>query len=142
VRPAHPGGVKLGLAAFWLAALHVLMSVALLMPDHYAKLFDGAAYNLAGQTALLFGCLTAMLFALPAVASIPSVWDALTSRQRLFARRAGYAALFFVALHVFALGIGGWMRPETWPGGMPPITMLSCLAVLVPLAAMPFRRRR
>jgi hypothetical protein len=132
---------KIGLAAFWLASLHVLMSLALMMPEHYPKLYEGAAYNLAGQVALLFGCLTAMLFALPAVMSIPSVWSALASGQRLFVKRAGYAALLTVALHVFALGIGGWMRPGTWPAGMPPITLLSCVAVLIPLAARPFRAR-
>jgi hypothetical protein len=141
VRPAPPAGVKIGLAAFWLAALHVLMSMALLMPDHYAKLYEGAAYNLTGQTTLLFGCLTVMLLALPAVASIPSVREALTSGQRLFARRAGYAALFFIALHVFALGIAGWLRPSTWTGGLPSPTLLTFLAVLAPLAAMPFRKR-
>ena len=36
----------------------------------------------------------------------------------------------FGTIHVMVMGVSGWSKQETWPGNMPPITLLS---VIVPL---------
>ena len=43
-----------------------------------------------------------------------------------------FAALFFVA-HLVALGLPGWLAPDGWNGGLPPISLVALLAALVPL---------
>jgi DMSO/TMAO reductase YedYZ heme-binding membrane subunit len=126
--------VERGLAAFVLAVLHSFMSLALLTPVIYPTLYVESRLNLEGGLAVLAGCLALVFFAMLAVSSIPGIKDSLAAGKWRSVRRLGYAALLLTGVHAAAIGIKTWMRPETWPGGLPPITMLSVLATLAPLA--------
>ena len=44
-----------------------------------------------------------------------------------------WAALLFGTCHVIITGCQDWVNVDSWPGGMPPITMT---AVLIPMLAM------
>lgn len=110
-------GWDAGRIAVWLATLHVLMSLALLGPSCYPKLYLDGGLNFTGDLALLGGCLAFALCLIPA------------------ATVARYAVLAVAAAHVCAIGFTGWLTPRAWPGYMPPITLLSCLILAAPLAA-------
>lgn len=125
----------LGLAGFGLAALHSLMSMALLGPTYYPKFFGAEKMNLVGELTILFGVVGMFWLASPAVTSLPNMQQALGDTLWKRAQRAGYVALAFTALHCFAMGVQGWLEPETWPGSLPPITMLAFVIGVVPLVA-------
>jgi DMSO/TMAO reductase YedYZ heme-binding membrane subunit len=127
--------VRFGLTGLALTAVHVLMSLALLDPAYYPKLYNLAKLHLAGEIAMLCGCVAAILLALPAIASLPALAEALGRRRWSACQRMGYAALAITGIHVLAIGVPGWFAPATWPGGMPPITLLSFLIALAPLGA-------
>jgi len=54
-------------------------------------------------------------------------------------QRLGYLALILVVVHLVALGLKGWLTPKGWPIGLPPISLLSLLAALVPLTVKSMR---
>jgi hypothetical protein len=44
-----------------------------------------------------------------------------------------WIALTFGTTHVLIMGVQGWNDQDKWPGGMPPITLMSTLIPLVAL---------
>lgn len=110
-----------------LALAHALLSFALLNPHYYAKFFEGGALTFLAGLSLTIGV-------------------AATAAMDLGARRSGswrpgqrHAALalvaFAVGVHAALPAFTGWIAPSTWPGWMPPITLLSfllgCVAVIL-----------
>jgi hypothetical protein len=127
-----------GLAGFGLAVIHVFVSFAVLGPPAYPGLFDGGVLSLAGWVCLLFGALATALLALPAIYSFPR-WRTLLGAHRFRpAQLLGYAALALTAGHVLSVGAHNWTAVSAWPGGLPPISLLSFIACVVPLGAKAF----
>ncbi len=124
-----------GLSGFALAVLHVLVSFAVLAPEYYPRLFDEASLSAAGWACLVFGALATPLFAIPAVYSFPHLVPKLGPEHWKRAQRLGYAGLALTALHVLSIGVHNWTAVSAWPGGMPPISLLSFIACVVPLGA-------
>lgn len=48
-------------------------------------------------------------------------------------QHAGYAALFFVVIHLVALGYQGWLAPQGWQWGIPPVSLVAVVVAMVPL---------
>lgn len=97
--------------------LHILMSLILYSQAYYGKFFivDGKM-NLTGELMLLFGILAAYAF-----------WairgPVLDDKVRL--RFLHLIASGLVALHLLVMGWAGWLKIDKWPGGLPPISLLS-----------------
>lgn len=114
-----------GVVATWSVFAHVLASVVLLA----AGQFDGfttadGALSLRVQAALLVGI----------VGLLALVWQRGRTPDRAvrFARRGVMAAAL---VHVTLLGAPGWARPDTWHGGLLPITLLSAAVAAFGIAA-------
>jgi DMSO/TMAO reductase YedYZ heme-binding membrane subunit len=135
-------GKALGLMGFTLMAAHALMSLLLLAPSYYPKFFDGDKLNVAGELGLLLGVVSFGCFTVPAIASLPRAPEALGADRWARAQRVGYWGLAAAALHVLALGLRGWLDPSSWPGCLPPITMISFLIAVTPLLARLVRNNR
>ena len=76
----------------------------------------------------------ALLFLLsPAVTTLPMMPKALGGWRWQRTQRAGYLALSLVLVHLVVLGWKGWLAPEGWHGGLPPISLIAAVAALVPL---------
>ena len=143
----NPGVLKaqriLSRAALVLAMLHVMFSFLLLGPHYYPGLFgaDGSV-NTTGGWSILAGVFTLLLFWL---------FQRLRYADKIQARGVKkYLRLVEkllpagAALHAGILGFNGWLKPSVWPGGMPPITLLSVgvLAVGITLAlSVPVRNK-
>ena len=48
-------------------------------------------------------------------------------------QRMGYVALVLTAVHLFALGFKGWLKPEAWPAWMPSISLVAFVVTIIPL---------
>lgn len=145
--PLLPARKYLGLLGFGLAAVHAVMSLLLFSPAYYPKFFsDGGKLNLTGELSMLFGILAFFIFFAVALASIPSIGAALDERKWKAVQRAGYLALALVLLHVFVMGIEGWLKPSGWPGGLLPISLVASVVIaftlLVRIAVALFPGRR
>ena len=128
-----------GVIGFTLMLLHVVLSLAILNRTYYPKLFAGDRLSLAGEICIVAGSIAAVLLMRPFTATLPGMRTELGDSRWLRWQRTGYVALALIALHCAMLGVGGWIAPSTWPGGLPPISMISFLVAAVPLARLMLR---
>jgi hypothetical protein len=109
------------------AALHVLISLALFSPAYYAKFFVLAKLTAAAGLATSLGAIAAVAMA---VGALPRQEEKTEQKLRSLALLA-----FVAGSHAAIPGLGGWFEPATWPGLMPPITLLAflvgCAAIVI-----------
>lgn len=143
VRSPGPGGGEnrrslartAGLSGFALAVAHVLITLVVFSRDAYPRLFDGADLSPVGWAGLVSGALATPLFALPAIYSFPRLVAKLDLHHWKRAQHLGYSGLAITALHVLSIGGHNWTAFSAWPGGLPPISLLSFVACVLPLVA-------
>ena len=123
-----------GLMGFFLAAVHAFFSLSLLSPAYYGKYFDdGGRLNLQGEVAMTVGILALFFLLSPAVTTLPMMPKAIGGQRWKRSQRAGYVALTLVVAHLVVLGVKGWLAPQGWHGGIPPVSLVAVVAALVPL---------
>jgi methionine sulfoxide reductase heme-binding subunit len=121
----------LGILGFALAALHSMMSLAILSPAYYGKFYvEGGKMNLIGESSLLFGIFAFLIFSIVAVTSMPSIENSLGGRAWIRIQRLGYLAFFFVLLHVMVMGFKGWFDPASWQYGLISISLIAALIII------------
>jgi DMSO/TMAO reductase YedYZ heme-binding membrane subunit len=69
----------------------------------------------------------------PAVTTLPMMPKAIGGVRWKRSQRAGYVALALVAIHLVVLGLKGWLAPQGWHGGIPPVSLVAVVVALVPL---------
>ena len=124
-----------GLAGFALSLIHVLTSFAILTEARYPLLFTRGELSGFGLVCLGSGALATALFAVPAVYSIRRLAGALGTEGLRHAQQLGYVGLALTAVHALAVGLPNWFAPSRWPGGLPPISMISFWVCLAPIGA-------
>lgn len=130
-----------GLMGFSLIVAHVLMSLALLDPAYYAKLYAEAKFNLTGELSLFLGVFALWCFALPTITSLPYMYSELGADRWQRSQRTGYTGLILAAGHVLVMGWMAWLHPADWPAAMPPITALAFVVAMLPLVVRVLRNR-
>ena len=127
-----------GLAGFALSLIHVLTSFAILTEARYPLLFTRGELSGFGLVCLGSGALATALFAVPAVPAVYSIRrlaGALGTEGLRHAQQLGYVGLALTAVHALAVGLPNWFAPSRWPGGLPPISMISFWVCLAPIGA-------
>ena len=123
-----------GLIGFFLAAAHACFSFCLLSPAYYGKYFDeGGRLNLQGEIVMAVGVLALFFLLSPVVTTLPMMPKAIGGWRWRRSQRAGYVALALVVVHLVALGLGGWLAPKGWHGGIPPVSLVAVVVALTPL---------
>lgn len=122
---------RVGLIGFALAGVHTLLSLAILNPAYFDKLYQpDSRMTLAGELSILTGA-TAMVI-LVWQSRLPATHGQGSDNRRVL-RRLGLWVLALTAAHAAALGWTGWLQPSGWPAGMPPITLLSFVVAVAGL---------
>ncbi len=104
-----------GMASLHSAYLHILLSLAILSREYYPKFFEIEKMNLTGELTILFGVFAAYcLWRIRGNGSILQIFASL-----------------FIAGHLIAMGFTGWLTVEKWYGGMPPISLLSFIFIMI-----------
>jgi len=138
----------LGLVGFALAAMHALMSMILLGPAYYGKLYAASGkLTLAGEGSMLFGVLAIVIFSIVSITSMPPISKHMHQDQWQFVQRLGYLAYIFVLLHVYVMSNAGWSKPDAYSYGFIPVSLLSVLVIIfvllmrVLVMALPQKKR-
>ncbi|MEK7546810.1 MAG: ferric reductase-like transmembrane domain-containing protein [Patescibacteria group bacterium] len=122
----------LGVLGFGTAALHSLISLAILSPAYYPRFFDlGGKMNFIGETSLLFGVLAFLVFSAVSIASVPAIEERMKPGHWKSVQRLGYLAYFFTLLHVAIMGFKGWFDPASYQYGLISITLISSLFIIL-----------
>ena len=123
-----------GLVGFFMAGIHATFSLCLLTPAYYGKYYSPVGrLNLQGEVALTAGVVALFLLMAPAITTLPMMAKALGGVRWKRNQRTGYTALALVAVHLVALGLGGWLAPKGWHGGIPPISLVALVLAVAPL---------
>lgn len=120
-----------GLVGFALAAMHTLMSMILLGPAYYSRLYLASGkLTLVGESAMLFGVLAIVVFSIVSITSMPPIFKHMDFKQWQFVQRLGYLAYIFVMLHVYVMAYKGWSNPDAYSYGFIPVSLLSVLVIV------------
>ncbi len=91
----------LGLAGFYLASLHILISLLLLNRTNHPYLFDvDMQLNLGGQMTVLFGAISFGIFLMPAITSISFVKAGMSKEKWQSVQRLSYIGIGSVSAHL------------------------------------------
>lgn len=113
--------------------IHVVLSLTLLSPAYYEKFFSQDKLTAAAGLSMALGTVAAaMMFA----GKRPHGDQHADGGVRTLTMLA-----FIIGLHAMLQGFAGWFAPSTWPGMMPPITLISFLLGLAAVAVALFPKR-
>jgi hypothetical protein len=107
-------------------SVHVLLSLILLSPVYYGKLFVQGRLTAAAGLSMVLGAVAAAVMAVGT-----------RTRGDQHADRGAMALAmlsFVIGLHAMLQGLAGWFAPSQWPGMMPPITLIAFLLGLAAVA--------
>ena len=116
----------LGISGFLLVLIHVFISLMLFSPAVFGKFFetDGTLTFNAGMS-MLFG-----IFAFVSLWGYNLSFQTFLKEDTAFiafitSRKVLLTAFLFGALHLVFMGYQGWLHPEGWNGGLPPISLVA-----------------
>ena len=89
--------------------------------------------NLVGELGLAVGVVALWAVAIPAIATLPMMPKAMGGIRWKRSQRMGYLCLSLVLAHMVVFGLKGWLAPDKWPLGLPPISLWAAVAAAVPL---------
>jgi len=98
-------------------ALHILLSSIVIKPYYLKSVFADDSLNLTGNLSIWAGAMAAAVFFGGKLIQL--------SQALRFLLLTG-----FIALHLIFMGGASWLQPQTWYGGMPPITLISFVLVV------------
>lgn len=122
-----------GLAGFSLSAMHVFISLIILSPAYFPKFYSDEMLNLKGELSMLMGIFSLYCFTMPAITTIPFMQEAVGIKKWQQGQRMGYLGLFVAFLHTAIMGFSGWLDISSWPGYLPPITLIGTIIAIIPL---------
>lgn len=112
-------------ASAGMAAIHVVLSLLMMSPAYYAKFFiDGKLTSPAGWSMFL-GVIAAMIMVRRGSGDTISSTEEAAAKGRKRGVLMVVMVAVLVALHALLQGFSGWFAPRHWPGGLPPITLIS-----------------
>jgi DMSO/TMAO reductase YedYZ heme-binding membrane subunit len=116
----------LGMTGFLLVLIHALMSFMLFSPTVYGKFFeaDGTLTLLAGLS-MLAGVLAFVVLWGYNMSFQTFLREDKAFIQFITSRKFMLFALLLGAAHVFFMGYEGWLNPDDWHGGLPPVSLVA-----------------
>lgn len=116
----------LGMTGFLLVLIHALMSFMLFSPSVYAKFFaaDGTLTFLAGLS-MLGGVLAFVVLWGYNMSFQTHLREDKKFIQFITSRTFLLWAMLLGASHIIFMGYQGWMNPDGWHGGIPPVSLVA-----------------
>lgn len=132
----------LGMTGFLLVLIHALMSFMLFSPAVYGKFFeaDGTLTLLAGLSMLAGVCAFVVLWGYN-MAFQTFLREDKAFIQFITSRKFMLFALLLGAAHIFFMGYEGWLNPDGWHGGLPPVSLVAIAIFAVSYVANLFGRK-
>jgi len=117
---------ELGMIAFLLVLIHIIVSLLLFKPAIYGKFFhQNETLTLAAGISMLGGVISFVLLWFYSTSFKSSNRDDEKLIRFIKSRNFTLSAGLFLILHLFFMGYKSWLTPGDWHGGLPPISLLS-----------------
>ena len=115
-----------GMSGFLLILIHALISFILFSPAFFEKFFtpDGTLTGVAGIS-MLAGILGFVFLWAYNLSFQTNLREDKAFIEFITSRRFLIWALSLGGLHLAFMGYSGWLNPQTWHGGLPPISLVA-----------------
>lgn len=128
----------IGAASLLLIIIHVFISLMLFKPEIFTKFFEeNGTVNLLGGISMITGIIS---FVLILGIKLNSLSNFKNNHKTYSSPLAWNIVMLIIITHLFFMGYGGWITPEKWHGGMPPISLIAFLFCLSGLLLKVFFR--
>jgi len=116
----------LGMSAYLLVFVHVLISFMLFSPAIFSKFFEdnGTLTAIAGIS-MLAGILNFVILWVYNLSFQTSMREDKVFIRFITSRKFILLTLLLGGLHLFFMGYPGWLNPAAWNGGLPPISLVA-----------------
>lgn len=123
---------SLGISSFLLIFTHLFLSLILLNPANYHKFFleNGTLTTSAGLS-MLAGVVAFITLWIYTISFQTFLKEDMAFIKFITSRIVILTAMVFMAAHFFFMGYQGWLTPQKWPGGLPPITLISFVIFII-----------
>ena len=116
----------LGVSSFLLIFTHLFLSLILLNPANYQKFFlENGSLTTNGGISMLAGVIAFIMLWLYTISFQTFLKEDKAFIKFITSRKVILMSMVFTAAHFFFMGYQGWLTPQNWPGGLPPITLVS-----------------
>jgi DMSO/TMAO reductase YedYZ heme-binding membrane subunit len=133
---------SIGMTGFLLALIHALMSFMLFSPSVYGKFFvEDGTLTMLGGLSMLAGIIAFVILWGYNMSFQTFLREDKAFIQFITSRKFLIVALLFGALHIIFMGYEGWLKPEGWHGGMPPVSLVAIVIFAVSYIANLFGRK-
>lgn len=122
----------LGMTGFLMVLIHVLMSYMIFNPAVFGKFFyDNGTLTLMAGLSMLGGIIAFVILWAYNLSFQTHLREDIKFIQFITSRNFLLTAGLFSLIHLFFMGYTGWLKPNTWPGGLPPITLVGFVFFVV-----------
>jgi len=126
IRPA------LGVSSFLLIFTHLFLSLILLNPANYQKFFmENGSFTINAGLSMLAGVIAFIILWIYTISFQTFLREDKGFIKFITSRKVILMAMAFTAAHIFFMGYQGWMTPQNWPGGLPPITLIAFVIFII-----------
>ena len=133
---------SIGMTGFLLALIHALMSFMLFSPSVYGKFFvEDGTLTMLGGLSMLAGIIAFVILWGYNMSFQTFLREDKAFIQFITSRKFLIVAMLFGALHIIFMGYEGWLKPEGWHGGMPPVSLVAIVVFAVSYIANLFGRK-
>jgi hypothetical protein len=116
----------LGMVGFLMVLIHVLISFMLFTPAIYGQFFEqDGSLTLTGGLSMLGGVLSFVVLWGYNLSFQTHLREDTAFIKFITSRKFLLTAMLFSLVHLFFMGLKGWMNPGDWHGGLPPISLLG-----------------
>ena len=123
---------SLGVRSFLLIFTHLFLSLILLNPANYQKFFlENGALTTNGGLSMLAGVIAFITLWIYTISFQTFLKEDKAFIKFITSRKVILIAMVFTAAHFFFMGYQGWLTPQKWPGGLPPITLISFVIFII-----------
>jgi hypothetical protein len=132
---------SIGMTGFLLALIHALISFMLFSPSVYGKFFvDDGTLTMLGGLSMLAGIIAFVILWGYNMSFQTFLREDKAFIQFITSRKFLIVAMLFGALHIIFMGYEGWLKPDGWHGGMPPVSLVAIVIFVVSYIANLFGR--
>jgi len=133
---------SIGMTGFLLALIHALMSFMLFSPSVYGKFFvEDGTLTMLGGLSMLSGVIAFVILWGYNMSFQTFLREDKAFIQFITSRKFMLVALLFGALHLIFMGYEGWLNPDGWHGGLPPVSLVAFAIFAVMYVANLFGRK-
>jgi len=133
---------SIGMTGFLLALIHALMSFMLFSPSVYGKFFvEDGTLTMLGGLSMLAGIIAFVILWGYNMSFQTFLREDKAFIQFITSRKFLIVAMLFGALHIIFMGYEGWLKPEGWHGGLPPVSLVAIVIFAVSYIANLFGRK-